>query len=640
MNKDIDILTSAKECLSNFLSSLSEQSEQSTNDNLDVRKNYWRILSATKHLQIFENSSEDMTTSITQGATLESDGSLNSVINSITSVPKSSNSSGAIEPVPVPAILFDTEACKSINSLWFFPIGWTEGSHVNSLRYRCQHCTDEFSRTSVKNHYSSKHFGLGLDIKVSVFPKGHDKNQFPKNEYNGITEILESMETNLPFGQSTPAAKVIAAFDLSEIKMDDASLEKIRIDSDMLEKYTSMMGCVRQDTDLQQWLEVNKEYWKSLRKRKRDDIQELIQQKLKDNLIKQQILRQKVINDQIIKQQKQQYLYDQQKENVNNDLGISNGLQEQTQQQIPPPHPEQTEQEQQQQQQQQKHQTIQLQSREDQIRKQPRQETILQSTRDDQIPKQQHQQQFMQHKWKDDIQEVIRQRQLLQQQMQQPQQLQSSQSSQLSDNFISNQPQSQLKNSSHIEPDLASERMAMSGFATLAKALPLVHPADVTMTLWGVDRFDMWPTLQVATNPSYSYEDSPLPGWRKNICVRMGGKTQGTLDVTYSPPERSKRLRSKIELQAYLTRYNLSMTLSNRFDFRTVFCVCHANEDSGSYLECSYGRAGCNKWLHSQCVGLGRMNEKQLSEMETVICPLCTVYLESIGAHEFMKGKM
>jgi hypothetical protein len=664
MNKDIDILMSeAKECLSNFLSDLSEHSEQSTNDNMEERKNYWRILSADKHLQIFENSCEEMTRSMTQNVALELHGSIDGNINSIAIIPESSNLSGAVETIP--AILSETEACKSTNSLWFFPIGWTEGSNVNSLRYRCQHCTDEVSRTSVKNHYNTKHSGLGLDIKVSVFPKGHDKSQFPKFEHNVLTELLERMETNPTINDNaTSAASVIADPDLSVIKIYESSLEKVRIDSNMLEKYTSMMGLARQDTDLQRWLEVNKDYWKSLRKRKRDDIQELIQQKLRDNLIKQQILRQKVIDDQIMKQE--QKPYDQQVEKMNKELGTTDGLQAQIQQQMLPP-PQQQQQLQQQQQPQprqpqllqqqqqcnqhqqsplpqqpQQQQTIQLQSREDQIVKQLQQEPFTQTTREDQTPKQQHQQQFMQHKWKDDIEAVIRQRQLLQQQqqMQQPQQAQRSHSSQLPNSLVSNQPQLLLKGSSHLEPDLSSERMAMSGFATIARALPLLHPADVTMTLWGVDRFDQWPTLLVATNPAYSYEDTPLPGWRKNICVRMGGKTQGTLDVTYSPPERSKRLRSKIELQAYLTRYNLSNTLSNRFDFRNVFCVCHANEDSGSYLECSYGKAGCNKWLHSQCVGLGRMNEKQLREMETVICPLCTVYLESIGAHEFMKGKM
>lgn len=190
------------------------------------------------------------------------------------------------------------------------------------------------------------------------------------------------------------------------------------------------------------------------------------------------------------------------------------------------------------------------------------------------------------------------------------------------------------------EVDLHSERMHMSGFAGIAKKLPLMHPAEVNMALWGVDNFEQWPSLLVTTNPSYSYEDNPLPGWSKNICVRMGGKSQGSLEVTYSPPDRTRRLRSKLEVQAYAMRYNLSSSLSSRFDFRSVFCVCHTPEDDGNYLECSFGRAGCNRWLHPECVGLGKRKEGQLRDMATVICPLCTVYLESIGATHYLKDKL
>jgi Methyl-CpG binding domain len=189
------------------------------------------------------------------------------------------------------------------------------------------------------------------------------------------------------------------------------------------------------------------------------------------------------------------------------------------------------------------------------------------------------------------------------------------------------------------EVDLSSDRMHMSGFAGIAKKLPSMHPADVTLTLWGLDKFELWPTQIVATNPSYTYEDNPLPGWSKNICVRMGGKLQGSLEITYCPPERTRRLRNKIEILAYLSRYNLSTYLTSRFDFRSVFCVCHTPEDSGSYLECSFGRAGCNRWLHSHCVGLGKRKEGELRDMATVICPLCTLYLESIGASDYMKNK-
>jgi hypothetical protein len=190
------------------------------------------------------------------------------------------------------------------------------------------------------------------------------------------------------------------------------------------------------------------------------------------------------------------------------------------------------------------------------------------------------------------------------------------------------------------EPDLSSERMLMPGFGSIAKQLTVIHPADVTMTLWGVDRFELWPSLLVATNPSYSYDDNPLPGWRKHICVQMGGKTQGTLTIAYSPPKSTRRLRSKLELQAYLVKCNLSNSIINRFNYRTVFCVCHAPEDGRNYLECAFGRAGCNRWLHSECVGLGELTQGKLQEMGTFICPLCSVYLESIGASAFMKDKM
>jgi hypothetical protein len=187
--------------------------------------------------------------------------------------------------------------------------------------------------------------------------------------------------------------------------------------------------------------------------------------------------------------------------------------------------------------------------------------------------------------------------------------------------------------------DLTSDRMHMLGFAGIAKKLSLLHPAEVTLSLWGLESFDQWASQVVATNPSYTYEDNPLPGWSKNVCVRMGGKAQGSLEITYSPPERTKRLRSKIEILAYFARYGLSSSLATRFDFRAVFCVCHTPEDSGSYLECSFGRAGCNRWLHSQCVGLGKRKEGELRNMRNVVCPFCTVYLESIGAYDYMKNK-
>ena len=167
----------------------------------------------------------------------------------------------------------------------------------------------------------------------------------------------------------------------------------------------------------------------------------------------------------------------------------------------------------------------------------------------------------------------------------------------------------------------------MSGFAAIGKVLPYLHPGDVNMTIWGLENFDDWPSYRGAANPSYTYEDCPLTGWKKNVSVRMGGKTQGSTEVSYTPPDGLKKLKNKMELNEYLTRNNMSTNIISRFDFRGVFCVCHEPEDGGSYLECSFGRTGCHGWLHPQCVGLGRRDEHELRKMSTVVCPLSTIYL-------------
>ena len=99
----------------------------------------------------------------------------------------------------------------------------------------------------------------------------------------------------------------------------------------------------------------------------------------------------------------------------------------------------------------------------------------------------------------------------------------------------------------------------------------------------------------------------------------MGGKTQGSTEVSYTPPDGLKKLKNKMELNEYLTRNNMSINIMSRFDFRGVFCVCHEPEDGGSYLECSFGRTGCHGWLHPQCVGLGRRDETELRKMSTVV---------------------
>lgn len=174
-----------------------------------------------------------------------------------------------------------------------------------------------------------------------------------------------------------------------------------------------------------------------------------------------------------------------------------------------------------------------------------------------------------------------------------------------------------------------SGKLSMLGFAKIAKSLHTVHPnPSVCVTLSGVKDTSLWPQLN--SNPSFSYYDFPIHGWRKDVCVRMSGKTQGSLEIAYAPPERQKRLKSKPEAMAYLSRTNDPhyQAILERLDYRTVFCVCHQSERGGPYIECSYGKAGCQGWVHPQCVGLGKKSEEELSQLGNIICPLCTLYLQ------------
>jgi hypothetical protein len=123
----------------------------------------------------------------------------------------------------------------------------------------------------------------------------------------------------------------------------------------------------------------------------------------------------------------------------------------------------------------------------------------------------------------------------------------------------------------------------------------------------------------------------------------MNGKNVGTTDVTYQSPDSiygSRNIRSRNDMQIFLTQNGFSMSILSKFDFRNVFCVCHQPEDTNRvYLECSLGLAGCRGWLHSECVGLGFLSDAEMEAMETVVCPLCTIYLEGSNQGNLLEGK-
>lgn len=179
--------------------------------------------------------------------------------------------------------------------------------------------------------------------------------------------------------------------------------------------------------------------------------------------------------------------------------------------------------------------------------------------------------------------------------------------------------------------------MSYDGFDAIGRILHEIHPMDVTMPM-------SEPNSPRVVNPSYRWADCPLPGWTKIVQVRMNGKNVGTTDVTYQSPENeygTRNLRSKNDLQVFLTQNGYSLQILSKFDYRNVFCLCHQPEDSNHvYLECSLGLAGCRGWLHSECVGLGILSDSQMEAMETVVCPLCTIYLEGSNQGSLLEGKL
>lgn len=158
------------------------------------------------------------------------------------------------------------------------------------------------------------------------------------------------------------------------------------------------------------------------------------------------------------------------------------------------------------------------------------------------------------------------------------------------------------------------------------------------------------------TGVSFVYENIPLPGWRKELVLRIVGNSAGRIEVYYANPTREKRFRSRQELQTYLEAEimktnpnntnpnNVSLIIHstlNNFDFKPVFCVCQCSEDPfRNYVECSYGKIGCSKWIHPECVGLGSRSKTELDSFPKVICPFCTIYLRGCGYDSFVPNRI
>ncbi len=176
--------------------------------------------------------------------------------------------------------------------------------------------------------------------------------------------------------------------------------------------------------------------------------------------------------------------------------------------------------------------------------------------------------------------------------------------------------------------------LQIEGFEHMSKVINLVHPGDINILIYEGNRIH-----HDSVRPAFSYPDTPLPGWSKELMIRMAGASKGYNEISYLPPDRSRRIKNKHELIEFVSRNGITNSIVNKFDFRSCFCVCQKPEDSSSkYLECALGYGGCQGWVHTACVGLGSLSESQIEALPTCICPLCALYLEGTDELKYTNG--
>eukprot|EP01034_Spumella_vulgaris_P032271 gene32271-39848_t len=170
----------------------------------------------------------------------------------------------------------------------------------------------------------------------------------------------------------------------------------------------------------------------------------------------------------------------------------------------------------------------------------------------------------------------------------------------------------------------------------IANPIPatIPRPALITLSLGDSGVREGWSSN--LTNPSYCVENEPVEGWRKEIAVRMNGKARGAVDIFYVTPDRTRRFRNKTELQLYFSHHNFPVGLITQFSFQSTYCVCLQTECS-NYVECVFGKAGCNGWVHPTCIGMGPTSDSHLTSLPHVICPLCALYLDGCGEIELFE---
>ena len=103
--------------------------------------------------------------------------------------------------------------------------------------------------------------------------------------------------------------------------------------------------------------------------------------------------------------------------------------------------------------------------------------------------------------------------------------------------------------------------LQIEGFEHMSRCINRVHPGDINILIYEGNRVN-----HDSVRPAFSFPDTPLPGWSKELMIRMAGSTKGYNEISYLPPDRNKRIKNKQELNEFISRngtYSLTHSLTH-----------------------------------------------------------------------------
>jgi hypothetical protein len=153
------------------------------------------------------------------------------------------------------------------------------------------------------------------------------------------------------------------------------------------------------------------------------------------------------------------------------------------------------------------------------------------------------------------------------------------------------------------------------------------------------------------SKPAFVYFENPVSGWCKQILVSLSTRATSSLVTRYVDLESGRKFDNESSVMKYFERNPKRMkpfelntlgsssnvinnVCSSQFDFAPSFCICHARNDPANernFIQCAFGYAGCNRWVHPECVGLGVRSDSELPLLPRVVCPFCVTFLTAAG---------